>query len=62
MHLNQWLKDFNLEPDFHISTDINPDACLMSQRYYDHYNLKINSIHTSLFNNLKIPKSLKEGY
>jgi len=36
----------------HISIDINMDASILSSKYYAFYNLNIQQINTSLFNNL----------
>lgn len=57
-HFNQWLTDAGKRPDIHLATDINPDACIMSQRYFDHYDLRIEAIHSNILNNIKVPKSL----
>ena len=37
----------------HISIDINMDASFFSQKYYSKYNLNIDQINSSLFNNFR---------
>jgi len=55
--VNSWLKNINKVPLIHVSIDINMDASTLSQKYYNHYNLNIQQINTSLFNNLIFEES-----
>lgn len=40
-HLGKWLQLAHKSPLIHYATDISMDACLLSQRYYDQYDLQV---------------------
>lgn len=50
-NLHHWLKGKDKTPEIHVSIDINMDASLLSQKYYQHYGLNIEQVNASLFNN-----------
>jgi methylase of polypeptide subunit release factors len=57
-NFNHWLSKEGKGPLLHVSIDINMDASLFSQKYYDTYQLNITQINASLFNNFrfKVPE------
>jgi|JI6StandDraft_1071083.scaffolds.fasta_scaffold05113_11 hypothetical protein len=57
-HFYSWLRSKNVEPRIAVATDINIEACQFSQKYYRLYNLPIESVCSSILNNLRIRPSL----
>lgn len=55
-NLHHWLKQAGKQPLIHLSIDINMDASLLSQKYYQHYDLDIQQINGSLFNSFIFSK------
>lgn len=49
-NLHKWLQNAGKSPLVHLSIDINMDASLLSQKYYQHYGLNIEQVNGSLFN------------
>jgi methylase of polypeptide subunit release factors len=56
-NVNNWLTKLDRPPLLHISIDINMDASVLSSKYYSFYNLNIQQINTSLFNNFAFEHS-----
>ena len=51
-NVHNWLRKSGKDPVLHVSIDVNMDASLLSQKYYNAYDLKIEQINASLFNSL----------
>lgn len=58
-NLHHWLLQVGKGPLLHLSIDINMDASLLSQQYYDHYHLDIVQVNASLFHSFRFGGSVK---
>lgn len=52
-HVSKWLKEAG-KSFIQFATDLSLDACLLSQKYYEHYGLDVEQVCTSLLKGLRL--------
>jgi methylase of polypeptide subunit release factors len=57
-NLHYWLKQAAKQPLIHLSIDINMDASILSQKYYEQYGLDIVQVNGSLLNSFIFPRGI----
>ena len=58
-NVHHWLRLLGNEPAVHLSVDINIEASLLSQKYFEEYQLNISQVNASLFNSFAFLKRIE---